>query len=70
MFPSDRKRAVERGNCRSPLNSMNAEDELLRLVTPGKILTEEFFGPLGISGYRVAKEIGVPPRRINEIVHG
>ncbi len=49
---------------------MNAEDELLPLVTPGEILAEEFIVPLAISEYRVAKEIGVPPRRINEIVHG
>ena len=49
---------------------MNAHEELLPLVTPGEILAEEFLIPLGISEYRVAKEIGVPPRRINEIVHG
>ena len=49
---------------------MDTEDELLPLVTPGEILAEEFLAPLGISEYRVAKEIGVPPRRINEIVHG
>lgn len=39
-------------------------------VHPGEILSEEFLGPLGISQYRLAKEIGVSPRRINEIVHG
>jgi antitoxin HigA-1 len=39
-------------------------------VTPGEILLEEFLIPLGISQYRLAKTIGVPPRRINEIVHG
>jgi antitoxin HigA-1 len=39
-------------------------------ITPGKILLEEFLIPLGISQYRLAKAIGVPPRRINEIVHG
>ena len=37
---------------------------------PGEILLEEFLVPLGLSQYRVAKEAGVPPRRINEIVHG
>ena len=37
---------------------------------PGEILKEEFFRPLGSSQYRLAKEIGVPPRRINEIVQG
>jgi addiction module HigA family antidote len=39
-------------------------------ITPGEILLEEFLIPLGISQYRLAKTIGVPPRRINEIVHG
>lgn len=37
---------------------------------PGEILAEEFLEPLGISQYRLAMAIGVPPRRINEIVHG
>jgi antitoxin HigA-1 len=37
-------------------------------VHPGEILREEFLVPLGISQYRLAKEIHVPPRRINEIV--
>jgi addiction module HigA family antidote len=39
-------------------------------VHPGEVLLEEFLKPLGISQYRLAKEIGVPARRINEIVHG
>ena len=39
-------------------------------VHPGEILHEEFLAPLGISQYRLAKDISVPPRRINEIVHG
>jgi len=39
-------------------------------VPPGEILVEEFLKPLGISQYRIAKDIRVPPRRINEIVHG
>ena len=37
---------------------------------PGEILLEEFLTPLEISQYRLAKDISVPPRRINEIVHG
>jgi antitoxin HigA-1 len=37
---------------------------------PGEVLLEDFLVELGISQYRVAKDIGVPPRRINEIVHG
>ena len=40
------------------------------LATPGEILLEEFLKPLGITQYRVAKEIGVPQRRIGEIVAG
>ena len=39
-------------------------------VHPGEILLEEFLKPYGISQYRLAQDIGVPPRRINEIVHG
>jgi addiction module HigA family antidote len=39
-------------------------------IHPGEILIEEFLKPLGISQYRLAKEIGVPARRINEIVLG
>jgi addiction module HigA family antidote len=42
----------------------------LDAVTPGEILREEFLRPLAISQYRLAKAITVPPRRINEIVHG
>jgi addiction module HigA family antidote len=42
----------------------------LQLVTPGEILLEEWLKPMGLSEYRLAIEIGVPPRRINEIVHG
>ena len=37
---------------------------------PGKILLEEFLRPMGLSQYRLAKDIGVPARRINEIVKG
>ena len=39
-------------------------------IHPGEILLEEFLIPLGISQYRLSKDISVPPRRINEIVHG
>ena len=39
-------------------------------ITPGELLQEEFLAPLGISQYRLAKEIGVSARRINEIVKG
>jgi addiction module HigA family antidote len=39
-------------------------------IHPGEILAEEFLAPLGITQYRLAKDISVPARRINEIVHG
>jgi addiction module HigA family antidote len=39
-------------------------------IHPGEILMEEFLVPMGISQYRLSKDISVPPRRINEIVHG
>ncbi len=39
-------------------------------IHPGEILLEEFLEPMGISQYRLAKDLSVPPRRINEIVLG
>jgi addiction module HigA family antidote len=39
-------------------------------IHPGEVLLEEFLRPLGISQYQLAKDISVPARRINEIVHG
>jgi len=39
-------------------------------VHPGEILLEEFLGPLSLSQYQLAKDLAVPARRINEIVHG
>jgi addiction module HigA family antidote len=39
-------------------------------IHPGEILNEEFLKPLGVTQYRLAKQISVPARRINEIVHG
>jgi addiction module HigA family antidote len=44
--------------------------KLLPLPTPGSILNEEFLEPMKLSQYALAKAIGVPPRRINEIVKG
>ncbi len=40
------------------------------LIQPGEILMKEFLQPMGITQYRLAKDISVPPRRINEIVRG
>ena len=42
----------------------------LKPVTPGELLLEEFLVPMGITQYRLAKEIGVPAQRIGEIVAG
>lgn len=39
-------------------------------VHPGEVLFEEFLAPMGISQNGLARELGVPPRRVNEIVHG
>src|SRR5213596_2357341 len=46
------------------------KSKLLANITPGEILLEEFLKPKGITQYRLAKDIAVPPRRINEIVKG
>ncbi len=45
-------------------------EQRLPPIHPGEILLEEFLKPMGISQYRLAKDISVPARRINEIVHG
>ena len=44
--------------------------KMLEPIHPGEILMEEFLKPMGISQYKLAKDINVPARRINEIVHG
>lgn len=43
---------------------------LLDLVTPGELLWEEFMSPMGLTRYRLAKEIDVPAQRIGDIVNG
>jgi addiction module HigA family antidote len=45
-------------------------EQKLAPIHPGEILLEEFLKPMQISQYRLAKDISVPARRINEIVHG
>lgn len=45
-------------------------DKKIPPVHPGEILMEEFLKPMGLSQNQIANDIGVPPRRINEIVHG
>lgn len=48
---------------------MSKTKKLLNPIHPGEILLEEFLKPMEISQYRLAKDISVPPRRINEIIH-
>jgi addiction module HigA family antidote len=43
-------------------------EEEFAVVHPGVVLRREFLEPMGVSQYRLAKDIGVPPRRINEIL--
>lgn len=51
------------------LNSQ-ASVEKLAPIHPGEVLLDDFLAPMGLSQYRLARDISVPPRRINEIVHG
>jgi addiction module HigA family antidote len=46
------------------------KSKLLANITPGEILDLDFLKPMAITQYRLAKDIGVPPRRINEIING
>ena len=46
------------------------KNKLLSSITPGEILDKEFLKPMDVTQYRLAKDIGVSPRRINEIVKG
>ena len=46
------------------------KSEILHSLHPGEILLEEFLKPMNLSQNELARAIGVPPRRINEIVHG
>ena len=46
------------------------KSKALSNITPGEILEQEFLKPMKITQYRLARDIGVPPRRINEIIHG
>ena len=53
-----------------PWKNNNMAAKRLPPVHPGEILWEEFMKPLGISQNRLGRDLGVSPRRINEIVHG
>lgn len=55
---------------RSQITTRKLQSSKLPPIHPGEVLLEEFLKPFGISQYRLAKEIRVPPRRINEIIHG
>jgi len=46
------------------------EKKIMVPIHPGEILMKEFLEPMGITQYRLAKDISVVPRRVNEIVHG
>ncbi len=54
----------------SKSSTITAESPLLHNPHPGEILFEDFLDPMGLSQNRLAREINVPPRRINEIVLG
>ncbi|HLS73449.1 MAG TPA: HigA family addiction module antitoxin [Actinomycetaceae bacterium] len=45
-------------------------EKLYPPIHPGEVLVEDFIGPFGITQNKLAVSVGVPPRRINEIVHG
>lgn len=45
------------------------EEKIMGPVHPGELLREELLGPMGITPYRLAKDIGVPVQRIHELVH-
>lgn len=47
-----------------------SDEAMMAPIHPGEVLFEEYLEPMGVSQHRLAVEIGVPPRRINEIVHG
>ena len=51
-------------------SSITTEGDLIEPIHPGEILMEDFIEGFGITQHKLAVSIGVPPRRINEIVHG
>ena len=70
MFRVAKMGCVQRGDSGLSLGSKMTDRELLEPIHPGEILMEEFLMPLGLSQYRLAKDINVDPGRINAIVHG
>src|SRR5438067_13016659 len=67
LLPLAGKWRLRRGNFGL---SLIMKSKLLANITPGEILNEEFLKPMGITQYRLAKDLAVSPRRINEIVQG
>src|SRR4051812_23968718 len=65
-----RRGRIRRASRRLPLGAHRMSAKKLPPVHPGEILIEDFLKPLGLSQYRLARSISVPPRRINEIVLG
>lgn len=47
-----------------------SDNQIMSPIHPGEVLMHEYLEPLGITQHRLSLAIGVPPRRINEIVHG
>jgi addiction module HigA family antidote len=68
LLSLDGGRRGRRRDSRLPLRTQLVDR--LRPVTPGELLREEFLTPMGITKYRLAKEIGVPAQRIGDIVAG
>ena len=68
LLPLDRERRLRRRDHRFPLGGSVAKK--LAPIHPGEVLLADFLEPLQLSQYRLAHSISVPPRRINEIVHG
>src|ERR1700741_2109041 len=63
-------RALRRSRSLTIIDRRRITMRKLKPVTPGELLLEEFLVPMGITQYRLAKEIGVPAQRIGEIVAG
>jgi addiction module HigA family antidote len=69
LYQAPRNKKMITSRCPGRLVDMANEEKHLVPIHPGEILNTEFLRPLKISQNRLAREIGVPPRRINEIVH-
>src|SRR5690242_5106894 len=70
LFYLEGRKRIRRGDRRLSLRGPLMANRKLRPIHPGEVLALDFLGPLGLSQYRLAKDISVPARRINEIVHG